>query len=424
MFIAISLSALLSVTFLAGLYEGMITNPGCNDFSMIQYHNTSCWKKYSSGATLSKVAVVKPVFTTSAYMSFYSFYRLYAQVPDNYTVKSDLNLLNTTAYDGWGTSFALYSFIQSDTAKDAGLLLGNNTFILTDIEVDKGGLFTENGSLRFGTVILGFEEYVTENEYLSLRNFVLDGGKLIILSGGNFLAEVKYGPATNTISLVKGHGWYFNGTEAIKSVYNRWYKENSEWVGSNYAYYIDSQHYTVQGAIANTSDPYSVLLRLTYGTRSLWGYPGHEENVITNLSDSVIAYWLLSGNNNMKGKVAIYELHAGRGVVYHMGIFGTDILTQNKEMQFLLLSFLGLINFDAYIYHAECKIGFMVKIKDNFILSNNSWKGIVSFDGAFYNMRPLNSSTFVYEANVCSSIKYNTTIYVYSGDFMGSYISI
>src|SRR5579875_878528 len=201
MFIAISLSALLSVTFLAGLYEGMITNPGCNDFSMIQYHNTSCWKKYSSGATLSKVAVVKPVFTTSAYMSFYSFYRLYAQVPDNYTVKSDLNLLNTTAYDGWGTSFALYSFI------------------LTDIEVDKGGLFTENGSLRFGTVILGFEEYVTENEYLSLRNFVLDGGKLIILSGGNFLAEVKYGPATNTISLVKGHGWYFNGTEAIKSVY-------------------------------------------------------------------------------------------------------------------------------------------------------------------------------------------------------------
>jgi hypothetical protein len=421
-FISISLSILLSVTYLAGLYAGVMTNSGCND--LFQYHNASCWKKYSSSATLSKVAVVKPVFTTSAYTSFYSFYRLYAQVPINYTVKSDLNLLNATAYDGWGTSIALYSFIQSDTAKNAGLLLGNNTFILTDIELDKGRLFTENGSLRYSTVILGFEEYVTENEYLSLRNFVLDGGKLIILSGGNFLAEVKYSPTTNTISLVKGHGWYFNGTEAIKSVYNRWYKENSEWVGSNYAYYIDSQHYTVQGAIANTSDPYSVLLRLTYGVRSLWGYPGHEENIITNMSDSVIAYWILSGNNNIKGKVAIYELHAGKGIVYHMGIFGTDILTQNKEMQFLLLSFLGLINFDTYVYHSECKVGFVVKINDNYLPSNNSWKVTVSLNGAFYNMKPMNSSTFVYEANVCSTIRYNAMIYVYSGDLMGTYISV
>jgi len=66
----------------------------------------------------------------------------------------------------------------------------------------------------------------------------------------------------------------------------------------------------------------------------------------------------------------------------------------------------------------------VVKINDNYLPSNNSWKVTVSLNGAFYNMKPMNSSTFVYEANVCSTIRYNAMIYVYSGDLMGTYISV
>jgi hypothetical protein len=36
------------------------------------------------------------------------------------------------------------------------------------------------------------------------------------------------------ITLVKGHGWAYNGKSAWRSVAERWAKETSQWVGSNY----------------------------------------------------------------------------------------------------------------------------------------------------------------------------------------------
>jgi hypothetical protein len=39
---------------------------------------------------------------------------------------------------------------------------------------------------------------------------------MIILDGNIFYAEVKYDRAANTITLVKGHGWAFNGRSAWK----------------------------------------------------------------------------------------------------------------------------------------------------------------------------------------------------------------
>ncbi|MEM0116882.1 MAG: hypothetical protein QXV32_00305 [Conexivisphaerales archaeon] len=371
-----------------------------------------------------RIAVIKPVFTTSAYMSFYSFYRQYANVPQNYTVRTDLNLLNATVNDGWGVSLSLYSFIQSQTARDAGIALGNNTFILSDIDLNQGKLFSKNGSLLYNTVILGFEEYVSEREYLTLKEFVLNGGKLIILSGGNFLAEVKYSSTSNTVSLVKGHGWYFNGTAAVKSVYARWYAENTEWVGSNYAYYIDSQHYTVQGAVANTSNPYSVLLRLNYGERLLHEYAGHEENVVTNASDNVIAYWVLYGPKNLNGKVAIYELHVGKGVVYHMGIFGTDILLQSKELQFLIISLLGFYGVDAFVYHSGCETKIVGFIKSLAPPLNKTWIGIVWLGGTSYAMNTLNSTFFLYTVKDCYINITDSTIFVYSNNTVGTYLTL
>jgi len=96
-------------------------------------------------------------------------------VPLNHSVRTDLNLLTTKVYDGWGVSESLYHFIKSQVAKEAGIILGKNTFILTDIDLDQARLFSENGSLLYDVVILGFEEYVSAKEYYSLKKFVLNG---------------------------------------------------------------------------------------------------------------------------------------------------------------------------------------------------------------------------------------------------------
>lgn len=364
---------------------------------------------------------MEPVFTTSAYHSFYAFYGKYAGVPANYTVRSDLNLLNTTVVDGWGYSSSLYEFITSEAARQAGLVLGNNTFILTDVDVDRGGLFSKDGTALYNVVVLGFEEYVSAKEYMAFRHFVLGGGTLIILCGGSFLAEVRYSPTTNTVALVKGHGWYFDGKEAVKSVYNRWYANNTEWVGSNYAYYQGSQQYVVEGAVANTSNPYSVMLRAVFGESLLFsGYGGHEENVMTNSSDSVIAYWILSGLKQPKGRVAIYELHSGRGTVYHMGVFATDLLMGSGELQFLLLSLIGIHTVRLYTNSSGCKLEVVARVEGE-PPPNTQWEGWIYIGTYNHTMTQLNSTTLAYTTTDCTHSAENITVIVEAGGLVGAY---
>ena len=94
--------------------------------------------------------------------------------------------------------------------------------------------------------ILGHQEYVTQQEYGNLRHFVANGGTMIILEGNVFYTEVKYNKnmPDNTVTLVKGHSWAFNGESAWRSVGERWAKETSEWVGSNYLYYSGDIRFT------------------------------------------------------------------------------------------------------------------------------------------------------------------------------------
>ncbi|PSN86136.1 hypothetical protein B9Q02_03570 [Candidatus Marsarchaeota G1 archaeon BE_D] len=47
-----------------------------------------------------KIAVIKPVFTTTAYSSFYTFYSKYAKTPPGVLIKTDLNLLNACRWLG------------------------------------------------------------------------------------------------------------------------------------------------------------------------------------------------------------------------------------------------------------------------------------------------------------------------------------
>lgn len=198
----------------------------------------------------ARVAVVEAVFTTTAYSSFYSFYSKYAHTPMGVLIKKDLGLLNTTLREGWGFSSSLYSFVTSGLAKRAGLSVGNNTWIISDVDVNNGELFNSQGVRNFDVVILGFTEYVTLKEYLAYKHFVASGGHILVLSACNFLAEVSYNPLTKRVSLVEGHGWVFNVTAAWRGVYARWYTDNTDWVGSDYALY-SARGYTISGAVAN-----------------------------------------------------------------------------------------------------------------------------------------------------------------------------
>jgi hypothetical protein len=114
----------------------------------------------------------------------------------------------------------------------------SNITVITYADVDSSGIFLKNGDNRYDVVILGHQEYVIQREYDNFKRFVFnDGGTMIILDGNIFYAEVDYDNCTETIRLVKGHGWAFNGKSAWKSVGERWANETANWVGSNYLCY-------------------------------------------------------------------------------------------------------------------------------------------------------------------------------------------
>ena len=102
-------------------------------------------------------------------------------------------------------------------------------------------------------MILGHQEYVTQKEYDNLKKFVTNGGILFLMDGNTFYAEVKYDNKTKTVSLAKGHSWEFNGKSAWGSIGERWAKETSEWVGSNYLCYSCDIIFTKQSIWISTS---------------------------------------------------------------------------------------------------------------------------------------------------------------------------
>lgn len=271
-----------------------------------------------TGKILSKgksIALVLPTFTAAAYNnSFYIFYQRYAHIPYGTNVTKDLNLLsskviitNLTSTTTTRSAFTIPKLIDS--------LKKKNITILTDSDVDKGFIFKRNNANLYDVIILGHQEYVTQKEYDNLRKFVVDGGTMIILDGNVFYAEVKYDRIDQTITLVKGHWWAFNGKSAWKSIGERWKEQTAQWVGSNYLCY------ECVGKFEN--DPF--------------GYRPHEEQYITNPRDIILLNYnasivLFGDQHLMKSKpvVATYELNYGKGKVIALGIYSDDILLNDK----------------------------------------------------------------------------------------------
>lgn len=261
------------------------------------------------------IAVVMPTFTAAAYNNaFYVFYNKYINVTRGVNVTTDLNLLSSKVTNEPSVSASGLAMLY---------LLGNLKWITpdsnvdfhTDRDVDAGSIFQANGSNAYEVIILGHQEYVTQREYDNFKQFVGNGGTMIILDGNVFYAEVKHDNNTDTVTLVKGHSWAYNGKSAWRSVDERWKNETAQWVGSNY----------ISGISKFVNNPFDYL--------------PHEEQYTTNPKDVILLNYNATIPSNISRDisnktgsivVATYELNYLKGKVIALGLYSDDIITNGS----------------------------------------------------------------------------------------------
>jgi hypothetical protein len=263
------------------------------------------------------IALIKPTFTGAAYhQSFYKFYFIYVSLPHvRKNVTTSLNLLSSKVTNQTSKSASNYTFIYLPEHLKT-ILPNSNIHVLTDADADYGSIFFNNGTNKYDVVILGHQEYETQREYDNLKRFVANGGTMILMDGNVFYAQVKYNRNTHTITLVKGHGWAFNGKSAWRSVGERWPNETSEWVGSNYLCYSCN--------VTFANNPFN--------------YKHHEEQYVTNPKDVILLNYNASitkkDSKPEKILIATYILNYKKGKVITLGIYSDDIITNTKFIKY------------------------------------------------------------------------------------------
>jgi N,N-dimethylformamidase beta subunit-like protein len=280
----------------------------------------------------NNIALVEPSFTNAAYdNSYYIFYKLNANTSDNQNITKYLNLL-TSKVDK--SSIIAGSTLLSVRKNIEWLMPNYNIGLLTDIDVHDGSIFTEDNKLynKFDVLILGHQEYVTQEEYNNLKRFVANGGVLILPYSNIFYSEVSYDKNSGSITLVKGHEWAFNGKSAWKSIKERWENETSQWVGSNYLCYSCN--------ITFANNPFE--------------YKHHEEQFITNPEVKILLDYnaTISDHNNLQKvksnnsdsennkdptkisknlRIAAYEHDYKKGKVIALGIYPNGALMKDDR---------------------------------------------------------------------------------------------
>ena len=190
--------------------------------------------------------------------------------------------------------------------------------LITDEDAhDASSLFLDNGTNKYDLIIVGHNEYVTQQEYNNLKSFVAKGGTLILLDGNVFYAEVKYNKENQTITLVKGHGWEFDGTSANRSVTERWAKETTKWVGSNFCKCF-------------TDD-------IKFGNNPFGVRHNEEQNVTNDDAKIILNYEPYDYDENKPNAnnltIATYELDYKKGRVITFGLYTDDLLFKNDKFK-------------------------------------------------------------------------------------------
>lgn len=279
-----------------------------------------------------RIGFVEPTFTYAAYQnnSFYNFYSKYQQIKPGANITSDIYLLkdrpippgsyilyNDKPGDKPSIQYASYFMNLLERVKEAlpEALVDN----ITDVDVHGGRIFNSaSGSNAYDILFLFHNEYVTQQEYDNLKRFVKAGGVVVFTDANMLYAEVKYESEKNSISLVKGHKWEFDGSVAHHSVYERWQNETRDWVGSNFLYMR-----TVQADLGFTNLPFT--------------YKHSEEQYVTNRNINILHDYGVYDpkDNSFNPTVATYEKVYGNGKVIMIGLYGHTIAGKEGFGDFL-----------------------------------------------------------------------------------------
>ena len=254
------------------------------------------------------LAFVEPSFTNAAYNldGFYEFYSKYFDVPFGVNVTTDLNLMTADIQ-----SDPQRSYFMPLLEKVKAFAPESSVSIMADQDVHDGIIFRQDGSNAYKALFMLHNEYVTQQEYDNLKRYVTNGGVIVFIDGNVFYGEVRYDREYCTATLVKGHDWEFDGKAVTKSVSERYFDENREWMGSNYM-------------VNALWDPVSF-------SNNPFNYTHFEENYVTNSNAMILHdYGFTAGDNyesdpsHRNDTVATYELSYGKGKVIMLGIFGQN----------------------------------------------------------------------------------------------------
>jgi hypothetical protein len=310
--------------------------------------------------TKKMIAFVDPTFTDAAYTvdGFYDFYFKYNDVPKGVNVTTDLNFMTAQLPEELDRGY-IAPLVEAiiNSHPDAEIS------ILRDQDVHNGALLSEDGSNAYDALILLHQEYVTQENYNSFKNFAKNGGTIIFLDPNIFYAEVTYNQETCSVTLVKGHDWEYDGRAVRKSVAERYFEENKEWVGSNFVVrdirdpvifgnnpfnYTHFEENYVNNPRAKILIDYNATIQDTSAEESSPSPPTTVE-VLNQLVPSGILSNLLGKNNqgeylaeehktdtkaNENKTIATYELQYGQGKVLMLGIYGQNLANNTSFQNF------------------------------------------------------------------------------------------
>lgn len=276
---------------------------------------------------VTNIGLVMPTFTDAAYNHafylFYSKHQVWNPVGGfSQPIHNDLSLLTGKIIAAGATTRTAPAVFLFNHLKR--LVSNSNVQLLTDGDID-GGIASE-----YDILIIFQQEYVTEQEYNNFKNFVANGGTLICMDGNIFYAQVSFNQAAQTVTLVKGHGWAFDGrgTAHRLGTYNkvieRWANETSQWLGSNFD----------QELFGETSNGTLIYRHIVFKVNP-FGYNAGEEQEITNSLDKIILnYHAIIPNYSREPVIATYEKGYGKGKVIVFGLYTDHILSNPKYQQF------------------------------------------------------------------------------------------
>jgi len=286
-----------------------------------------------------RIAFVEPTFTYAAYRngSFYNFYSKYNRLTDQsdpdvmspalFTIKTDLNLLQNRPiphgpfpYYAYPTQppaipYINYFKILSQQVKTRDPFVTN----ITDVDVHEGKIFRTDGSNAYDVLFMFHNEYATQSEYNNLRQFVSNGGTIVFTEANTLYAEVSYNKTNDSITLIKGHQWSFDGKSASRSIGERWLDENKNWTGSNFLDITSNIH----------------TFHFNYNP---FNYTHGEEQYVSNPHAKILLNYHVSFSSHqpvpVNATVATYQMDYGKGKIVNLGIWGHELANNTAFLNY------------------------------------------------------------------------------------------